>query len=202
MSVVFERFLSLAGNFDIAIVELSVQLGSVVKRLAEFVTNTVLSIDSSISTALSKVWFLGYLKQPLMYYANQTVSVLYSLCDNVTKLTSKSQRNLNKTSKVLLKDLVLTVAEISETLNTFDVPQRLMCHYTYSGILHRTSIMNLQNFSTNCVKVYHESLTSGAQHIQDTVQNMWDAVKKLEKHVVNFEVKDIERTVRFRINLV
>lgn len=197
-----ERSLSIAGNFEIAIVKLSVQLGSIAISLTDFVKNIVSSINSSISSALSKYWFLEYLKKPLIYYANQTENALNSLYDNVTKLTSESQRNLNQTSKVLLSELVLTVAEISETINTFDVPQRLMCHYTYSEILQRTNVMNLQNFSTNCVEVYYESLKSGMEHVLNIVQDLWNAATELEKHLANFDVKDIERTVRLRSILI
>lgn len=202
VSVALERFLSIAGNFDIAIIEISVQLGTIANSLIEFVKNIVSSIDSSISSALSNAWFLGYLKQPLIYYANQTGNALHSVYDNVTKLTSKSQRNLNQTSKVLLADFVLTVAEISDTLNAFNVPQKLMCQYTYSEILQRTSVMNLQNFSTNCVEVYHESLKSGVLYVQDTVQNWWNSTKDLVKNIVNFDLKKIESKVRVRSNLV
>lgn len=196
VSVVFERFLSLVGNFEIAVIELSVQLGSVVNDFTEFVTKIITKIDSSISSALSNVWFFGYLKESLIYYTNKTENDLSSLFNNVTSLTSKSQQNLNNSSKLLLTDLVSTIAEVSETLKTSNAPQRLMCHYTYSGILQRTSVLNLQNFSSNCLEVYHESIKSGVQHVRNVVQEMWNASKELESQVVNFDFEDIEQTVR------
>lgn len=168
---------TLTGNVQVHLGSLVTNLFQTVENLGALALKSGASLQSSITNLLKNISnpsVKAVLAPALQTYAKQTGTATSAFFTNSSMQFKEALGSLNKTTPLVFSEIFSIVNGMFGLVQTSldqGHPKGHFCHLTYSKIMSKTTVYQIQQYTTVCASDYHYSLNFVINGMSSTIKS-------------------------------